>query len=1048
MSWITLTSVTATNGQKTVAVNSGSTATIKIGDALKIGAFDIYEIEGVFANQLTLRDAWAHATQTNAKAVVVPTFGDFNAAVTAMRDLTDVAINNLSAIEDWGTKSGNVTFQGKGGQSHDARTMQQMDADVADLEAQASNLIINVSGRGFARSEADMLAMRAANAPKFAASGMIHAGKHQSSSIYIPINEGLWSIPTPSYKNSLVIGTEANPAGSSETNYAVFNLAGFTVSLRAMNSSNLKFATVKFPDAPDGTVTYDSATGAVVKHPDAATAFASETATNKVVTERVDLAGLEGYLEQITADKPYIYPYGCIQSQATTVDGIATTVDTIRPITYFAVFDGDESSRGRGWNINTLTDAQKEKIFSNPEHNIFRMNNGDLVQFRVRQRTIAGAGNGDWEQIDSASLEDFRYKTDVQVGAHGARDSVDSFVPVSNQDKYTTFPSHITGRSFRGMFSTRTVNNQVAYNGECYFYVLATVLRLNQGAYHPSFNPLGTKKWQKQSALGANSWHQGDIGDNLVKSIAFNQTLTTGVVGARENTGAIGQDSGRPDGKFYDAIYPDGQGGVIDRRLSAFPVTMEDYFKAMAKAENGTMRGMEKLVRTYIIEARGSSAIWYQSSNNTIDIAGNGKGPIVKSEYEVGGKVSFVSDAGVVLTGKCVSNSTATVIAVEVMAGAPSQGLMEGVLVVEVTKDTNIRKDQSIIGVKKGPNASVSGNFLQTDVSGHPANILQVDALKNGWMGAWTGFTYESTGNIVFTRDVVIDPVSKLVNTSDFGATWSTANALIDTVTNSSATTLPAGTVRIDQYTASAKLTKPSAVLPVYGHRTGLGDVSASSWYGGSGNGMPRLAESLMGKILKSASGWPDLAMSLKVLSSNIRGDNGKVENINKHEPIPLVAPLNNSPAIKLLPHAVSENGQALLGYFWNELKYGDPEFVSFDSSVSTLFLANKVYRCTAGKHAGRIFQCVSNSTVAIDAYYIDDSGKLVTSTGGTVSALRLWSGNKWGDDGTMLVIDNTGTYNNLNGESCLYGYAVSALPIGWVDNHARFGAQVQGVDL
>lgn len=140
MSWITLTSVTATNGQKTVAVNSGSTANIKIGDALKIGAFEIYEIEGVFASQLTLRDAWAHATQTNAKAVVVPTFGDFNAAVTAMRDLTDVAISNLSVIEDWGTKSGNVTFQGKDGQSYNARTMQQMDADVAAIEQEALEL--------------------------------------------------------------------------------------------------------------------------------------------------------------------------------------------------------------------------------------------------------------------------------------------------------------------------------------------------------------------------------------------------------------------------------------------------------------------------------------------------------------------------------------------------------------------------------------------------------------------------------------------------------------------------------------------------------------------------------------------------------------------------------------------------------------------------------------------------------------------------------------------------------------------------------------------
>ncbi|MGL0943347.1 hypothetical protein ACSTDY_13725 [Vibrio vulnificus] len=137
MSWITLNSVTATNGQKVVAVNDGSTATIKIGHALKIGAFDLYEIEGVFANQISLREPWSNATQTNAKAVVVPTFGDFNAAVTGMRDLTDVAISNLTVIEDWGTKTGNVTFKGKDGTTYTARTLQQMDDDVAVVEQQA-----------------------------------------------------------------------------------------------------------------------------------------------------------------------------------------------------------------------------------------------------------------------------------------------------------------------------------------------------------------------------------------------------------------------------------------------------------------------------------------------------------------------------------------------------------------------------------------------------------------------------------------------------------------------------------------------------------------------------------------------------------------------------------------------------------------------------------------------------------------------------------------------------------------------------------------------
>ncbi|EPR4994873.1 hypothetical protein ACU6DI_003963 [Vibrio navarrensis] len=989
MSWITLTSVTATNGQKTVAVNSGSTATIKIGDALKIGAFDIYEIEGVFANQLTLRDAWAHATQTNAKAVVVPTFGDFNAAVTAMRDLTDVAVNNLSVIEDWGTKSGNVTFQGKDGQSYDARTMQQMDADVAELEAQASNLIINVSGRGFARSEADMLAMRAANATKFAASGFVHFGKHYQG---LNVNEGLWA-PANSPNECFIGRSSSNLAGTSDTDSAVINLAGFMVNL-ALRADYGRF-TVKFPEAPDGTVTYDSATGAVVKHPDAVTAFASETATNKVVTERVDMFGLEMNLQTINDAQPFFAPYGCAQSQSTTVDGIATEVDNINPISYFAAYPGDTTSRGRGWNITKLSDAQKEKLFSNPEHNVFRMNNGELKYAKVVQKTIPGAGNGDWENVNPATGNPLRF---------------DANTPVLSPAGQPYVPS----KQWRGVFEDGT-----GY----YFYVLGTVLRLNQGAYHHSFNPLGTTLWRdKTGGNGGGNWNAPFVGSPSSRSDCFfYYALDSSPYtqpGALADHGAIGKLSGHPKGKFYDAIYPDGEGGVIDRRLSAFPITMDDYFKAIAKVENESMRGLQKLIWTFL-----------DLNTDTDNVAGSGFTPTKGlSNYKVG-DTGYIQGVDGVFRPYKVKAITSI-----------------------VQFDTPVsRKGGGIVVHSASTNLSVSGDFLQTDVVCDPTNITQVDALKKGWMGHFIPLI-NSAANVEMSRKVTgqfITASNSVLYTDNFGVSWSTAASGIDSVTSTRQMDTSNGTrVYIVNYLASAKVTKPSLTKPVYGGRTGLGDVSASSWFGGSNNGIALLAESLLGKILTSNGGWGDLAMSLRVLSSNIRGDNGKVQNINKHEPIPLVAPLNNSPAIKLLPHAVSENGLALLGYIWNELKYGDPEFVSFDSSVSTLFLANKVYRCTAGKHAGRIFQCVSNSTVAIDNYYIDDSGKLVTSTGDIVSALKLWSGNKWGDDGTMLVIDNTGTYNNLNGESCQYGYAVSALPIGWVDNHARFGAQVPGVDL
>ncbi|WP_072669509.1 hypothetical protein [Vibrio injensis] len=98
MSWIQLTSVTATNNSNVIVVNTGSTVGIKTGDALLLAGFDLVEVEGVFANQLQLRKPWAYATQSSVQAVVVPTFGDFNNAVEEVRNLRKAASDTLNEL--------------------------------------------------------------------------------------------------------------------------------------------------------------------------------------------------------------------------------------------------------------------------------------------------------------------------------------------------------------------------------------------------------------------------------------------------------------------------------------------------------------------------------------------------------------------------------------------------------------------------------------------------------------------------------------------------------------------------------------------------------------------------------------------------------------------------------------------------------------------------------------------------------------------------------------------------------------------------------------
>ncbi len=153
MSWIKLTSVTATNGSNIVAVVTGDTTNVKVGDALLLAGFDVVEIEGVFANQLQLRSAWTGATQTAVAANIVPTFGDFNNAVEEIRNLRIVTNDNMEAMELWWTQAeGTVTFSGYDGAEHTVRTAQQMDADVAAKEAEVDATLAAIDSSLAART--------------------------------------------------------------------------------------------------------------------------------------------------------------------------------------------------------------------------------------------------------------------------------------------------------------------------------------------------------------------------------------------------------------------------------------------------------------------------------------------------------------------------------------------------------------------------------------------------------------------------------------------------------------------------------------------------------------------------------------------------------------------------------------------------------------------------------------------------------------------------------------------------------------------------------
>ncbi|MER0342234.1 hypothetical protein ABRZ82_11225 [Vibrio vulnificus] len=1006
MTWITLPSVSVQNGSKIVTVNNTQTTNIKVGDALLIGNYQPVEIAGVFATQLSLRTNWSNAAQANASAVVLPTFGDFNAATQALRQATQVTQGNFKTLEDWGTKLGNITFEGQDNSKHTARTLLQMDADVSELEEQANNLIVSLSGLNFALSKAIVDALRSGNKEQYAASGFIHYGKHFNSGNLSSVNEGMTvDIGTP---NVIYLGardgvTGGNVGGASKTSYPVMNVAGFEVHLLGINSTltNWQASTIKLPVEPDGTTTYNKSTGAVVKHSDSATAFAvaeaDSTGNTEVVINRVDMAGLEFFKRKVGE---YLYPYGSPQCGYTEVDGIPTTEDTSRPITYFAAYDGDTTSRGRGWRLVDLTFAQLAVIMSNPKHNAWYNEEGELLQFGPRQRTIAGLGNGDWGNISPAVESTLNYSTNGRVIPQGIKDVA---LPLQGYRSDNYMSSYWRGklgrRSETGLFHPEADSSDVAVDGECYFYVLATVPRLNTAAYNNA-NFMGSSKFSDNKF-----WH-----NSAVPRVTIDDAFS--------NASTDKSASGREDGKKAQFIYQSGQGGVIDWRLPARDMSgKEEAAKVFQKVVNGTYRGIEKLVKTTVRT--------YTTSNGDVGSL------IAVPDYAVFsmGDVVYVED----VSGSYIKTT------VKASGSNP----------IELDTQFDRKVDGKVIHEVK-TNISVSGNFSTLDVIGPPGQILATPALANGWMGRWIPDLKTGTSPYQLTRKALSAEGGQY---TDNGSTWTAHSDRLTSITNTITHNMIASRVLIDNYTAFAKQTKRSVNKPVLNGSDGIGDVIANAVYHTQYGAL--LVESMIGKVPKSDVA-PELSY-LKLVKYMVNPDgkfNPSSVHNPKHVPIDVAAPTNNSPAVKALWYQAATNQQCSLNFLWNEMVFDTnwrtPDKVWSGGSVSVA--AGETFRAESSSAyavAGLLMRCVkavtANATV-LGAMHVSVGGEVISLTDGQTYFKVVNNG--WSDDSTIRNIGGVGTFNNENGDACLYGTDELAMPYGYTKNQAGAGKQVVGVDL
>ncbi len=641
-------------------------------------------------------------------------------------------------------------------------------------------------------------------------------------------------------------------------------------------------------------------------------------ATEEVVTHPVDLVGLEYYEEELTGRQEV---FECIQSLSTTFGTTSVpTVLSTRKLSYFQQYDGQFpevtanpdfiNDRYRCVVWTDLTDPQKREVAAYMGEKLFMGVNGFPVNGRTRARTIRGAGNGDWVNIESnTAISNWLQPTpNLLIKPQGKKDA-----SPQASIAFPTYGTQLTAQTsevdthkgvFQAMSSTNIPDKSAAYQGRCFFYVVATVPRANKGAYVEGLNEYGCGQIANDFS-GNGTTDQGSSWfskpEDAPRALAecfhpvqYNTPFSPGVYvnSAGTRTGSIGQPSGHPDGIFYDGIEAGGLNGVIDWRLGAVANdSPEEAAKVEAKVENGTYRGLEKLVRTFV-SATTAQTVTPVSTLIYFDDT---------SKFSVGDIVRIINP------DNSVNSQVYSVVAVaasyiQVDVAYSRQG---GVSHVVATTKTNL---------------SVSGEFNTQMVVGDPVNILKTDALKNGWLGTCGGMPINP---MPLSREA-LSTTGQRIRTTTFGASWASNSDGFVAVANTVYADTGSTEVAIYNYKAFAKQTKLSTNKPVLNATKGLLGVTVTQ-----SHDKAVLAEAVAGIILKSdASGIvTEQSQAVKYLVD------GTIKRL-KTLPTDMAAPTNSSQAIKIAVYQISENGQVSLGFIANTMTHNGTDWGELDEII------------------------------------------------------------------------------------------------------------------
>ncbi|MCA2497777.1 hypothetical protein R7P75_04495 [Vibrio sp. 2175-1] len=659
--------------------------------------------------------------------------------------------------------------------------------------------------------------------------------------------------------------------------------------------------------------------------------FSLKPATQEIVKNRVDLSTLEIYQEESTDGE--IFPF-FIQNTNSAVISDVPMVLSKRPKSYFAQYEGqydipeELNDEFYCWDWPSLTTAQKKLVAQHLGETLFMGKNGYLVQDRVRARTFISKGNGDWLNVSSASSNHFLQSqgSDHTGGnpmhAQGAANAVSTY---AFGDLFTTTGSYLNKYPEIGVFSTNNLSQAKAYNDKIHLYVVATHPRLNAAGWHPSYNPMGACTLDLDSSVFGSQVEINSFLDCCLN--ATNGDIASGV-------------SGRPDGKYFDAIYPSGEGGIVDHRLKygAWDASSaEQAATVRGEVISGVYRGREKLTKTFVLTKANDGIRWVKYTGN-LQFSAQNWAPVDPSKVNFfggfsGARFTLIDNyQGVKVTGHITdvhfqNNLNSNNGHFDVVEGALSTNMSSSTsddftLIIEMNS-SNIKGGAGSVSsdlVDYLP--TVEGDFQKLNVVATLDELLANPLLKDGFVGSWVPVIPDGTAQDVPMTRKSLDSELGYSLSGDGGVTWTGGDTTtFDDRANDISLSLAATDVGVYDYTAFAKQTEQSENLVPFNGMKGMGEVFNAQSYAKEWGVL--LFESTLGEVSKVSYGSGKTAMQHQPLLGISQDVNGLI-NTGAGQ-LPYAEPTNltaGEKALRVLTHQIKENGQANLNFIANELTY------------------------------------------------------------------------------------------------------------------------------